>query len=519
MPSHQAGDLLLAFAFRDGSTTAPTLASGWTSIRASGANTCSARVAFKIAASGSETSGTWTNATSLIIVVYRGVQGTDPIGASGITGGSATSISYPALALEVTDGSSWVFGAAGHRSVNVAIETAPSGLTNVTSVSDATDEAAAHDSNGGITSWSATSASVGGTASGYRSVTVELRAQPIETATLSVQESGDSTNVPATKWDPAQAYADLTLSSGNAVATTTTAFAQGNLRSVTSYNGSEKVYFECDVVYGVGGSAFVGVANASQALDAAPVSANAITYCGDDGNIWTNNVGTTYGSTWTTQRIGVALDVAGPTMYVRRAGVWQGGGDPVAGTGGVAVGFAGPYFATAGFIFPEPTFEVTLYTDAAEFADPAPTGYDPWSSALKIDITVIPSLGAIAAMLTTTEGADAAAFAAQRGHPATLASVEAGDIAAFGVQRGHPMTLGGTEGSDTAAMTAKRGHPATLTATEGSDVAAMSATRVTTKNVTLLVIEGGDTAVISASASGASASGSDYLQRRRRRRA
>lgn len=74
MPAHQAGDLIVAFAFRDGSTTLPTLPAGWTSrLAPTGANSCSMRLATKIAASSSETSGTWTNATSLIVLVLRGV--------------------------------------------------------------------------------------------------------------------------------------------------------------------------------------------------------------------------------------------------------------------------------------------------------------------------------------------------------------------------------------------------------------------------------------------------------------
>lgn len=175
-PAHQAGDVFLAFAYRDGSTTAPTLPSGWTSIQASGANTNSMRAAFKVAAGASETVTGFTSATSLVLGVYRGVDQADPIGGSAITGGASTTITYPAVTMDRSDGSSWVVGGGGHRSTNVAIQTAPSGMTNVTSVSDATDEAALHDTNAGVSSWSATGASVGGTSRGWRAITVELRA-------------------------------------------------------------------------------------------------------------------------------------------------------------------------------------------------------------------------------------------------------------------------------------------------------------------------------------------------------
>jgi len=178
MPAHQVGDLLVVMSYRDGNATAPTLASGFTNVTTASGSTNSARLAYKIAASTSEATGTWTNATSTIVAVYRGTHPTTPIGGFASSTGSSTSISYPALTMAVTDNTSWVAGFAGHRSANVAIETAPSGLTNVTSVSDTTDEAALHDSNGPRTSWSATSAAVGGTSSGWASITFELRLAP-----------------------------------------------------------------------------------------------------------------------------------------------------------------------------------------------------------------------------------------------------------------------------------------------------------------------------------------------------
>lgn len=172
--SHAAGDIIVVFAYRDGSTAVPTVPAGFTTARGgTGSASCSAVLAWKTAESGSETIGTWTNATSVIASVYRGAAG---IGGTNITGANSTTISYPAVTMNVTDGTSWVGGAAGHRSTNVAIETAPTRMTNRTSVSDAIDEAAWHDTNGGVSSWSATSASVGGTSSGYRAITFEILA-------------------------------------------------------------------------------------------------------------------------------------------------------------------------------------------------------------------------------------------------------------------------------------------------------------------------------------------------------
>ena len=177
LPAHQAGDLIVYFAYRDGSNTAPSLpgSRNWTPQYNGGANTNSLRVAYKIAAGSSETTGTFTNATSSIAVVYRGVNQSTPVGDGQPGGASSTTLSYTGLTLANSAGASWVVGFGGHRSANVAIDTAPTGLPNVTSVSDATDEAALFDSNGGVTAWTTQTAAVGGTSSGWRTYTLEIR--------------------------------------------------------------------------------------------------------------------------------------------------------------------------------------------------------------------------------------------------------------------------------------------------------------------------------------------------------
>jgi hypothetical protein len=171
LPAHQAGDLILAFAYRDGSTSAPVLASGFTSLLTQTGTSTSCRVGYVFASNGSTTSGTWTSATSVIFLVYRGVSF---IGNSNSTFGTGTIISFPGISSLNSNEQSWIVGFVGHRSTNVSIETAPSGLINRVSVSDGTDEAAAHDTNSGISSFSTVTASIGGSSSGWVSATIEL---------------------------------------------------------------------------------------------------------------------------------------------------------------------------------------------------------------------------------------------------------------------------------------------------------------------------------------------------------
>ncbi len=175
MPPHEVGDLIVVFAFRDGNTAVPSAPASFFIIHGNGTNTCSSRTGYKVATSTAETVGTWTNATSLIVMVFRGVDQADPIGASNLGGGSSTTIRHFGLAMEVTDGSSAIVSCAGHRSANVSITNLPNGMTLAASVSDATDEAAAFYLLGAA-SFTTRDVSVGGTASGWRSSTIELRA-------------------------------------------------------------------------------------------------------------------------------------------------------------------------------------------------------------------------------------------------------------------------------------------------------------------------------------------------------
>ncbi len=176
LPAHSVGDIILGLAFRDGNTTPPTIDASFTTINNSaGANSCSLAAGYMVADSASEVSGTWSSATSVIFLVYSGVDTADPIGGLTQTGGSSTTVAYNGITMDVGDGTSTVIGFAGHRSTNTSLETPPTGMSLVSTAADATDEAAAH-SAPAATSWSTQSVSVGGTSSGWRSLVFELKA-------------------------------------------------------------------------------------------------------------------------------------------------------------------------------------------------------------------------------------------------------------------------------------------------------------------------------------------------------
>jgi surface protein len=174
LPAHQAGDLILAFAFRDGSTSSPSPVSGWSFIGLAGANLASARLYYKVAESSSEVSGTWTNATTAIFLVYRGVE----IGGIGVletlAKGESSTVDYAANGY--WQGLSRVIAFSGHRSTDTGLGRPLNDLTLIVNPVDSVDEAAAFQSTvDNYGDWPLTSVTVYGTSSGWISFVLRLR--------------------------------------------------------------------------------------------------------------------------------------------------------------------------------------------------------------------------------------------------------------------------------------------------------------------------------------------------------
>lgn len=276
--SVQVGDLLLAWAFRDGNTGAPTVPAGWNILNnAAGANTCGSALAWKYATSTSQASGTWTNATSLVIQAYRSTSGKKlSPGAFSQSGGSSTTINYPALTLLNPFGNSWLVGFAGHRSVNVAVETPPSGMTNRSTVVDATDEAAGHDTNGAVSSWSSTNVTGGGTSSGYRVGLVEVF--EIDDTVGSLLNANDKS-------------ATISLDATKLVATNTgTATPKAVRATVPILPGEKKVFAATLTTLATGEDMEMGMAAANHPLTTRLSRVNTTAFGIDDyGEVWFND--------------------------------------------------------------------------------------------------------------------------------------------------------------------------------------------------------------------------------------
>lgn len=172
-----ANDVLVGCAFRDGNNTAPTVPAGWTTIENSaGTQLNGAALAWKAAVGGgSDTSGSWTSATSLIIDVYRGAEFTAAIGGHAANGALSGTFNYPAITMTNTSGSSWVFACAGSRSTLLDFENSPPNSTTLRqNVTDGTDELATFDTNGGVASWASADIVVPGVNAAWRTQVAEI---------------------------------------------------------------------------------------------------------------------------------------------------------------------------------------------------------------------------------------------------------------------------------------------------------------------------------------------------------
>ncbi len=188
IPPHLAGDLVIIFAYRSGSVAVPTAPAGWTTPPggASGVNTNASRVAYMVAtADNGVTSGNWGGVTSMVAHVYRGQNLTTPIGASAVNSASlGNTVTYPALTMVNSSGSSWVAGFAGHRSSNTNLQNPPAGMTNRANRPGPTPaalnfEVSGHDTNGGLASWGNNTGGLpgAGTSSGWHVRTIEILSQ------------------------------------------------------------------------------------------------------------------------------------------------------------------------------------------------------------------------------------------------------------------------------------------------------------------------------------------------------
>lgn len=242
MSSHTTGDLILASVRRNGSTTAPTIPGGWTLVKTQTGTTSWHGVYSKVAASSSETTGTWTSASSVEVNVYRGASGvgTGPTGGTG----TGTTITYPAITLDKTDSTSWVFRTAGATAATNITTNVPSGYTARGGVATPTGSAICGcDSNAGLASSPSTGTQAVSGSGVWIAISVEiLQIVPPGAAISTLTDDFNTGSTPdAAKWT---SFGTTALSSGDLLVS-----ASSELDSLANYNlTGDSVYCQVKTV-------------------------------------------------------------------------------------------------------------------------------------------------------------------------------------------------------------------------------------------------------------------------------
>lgn len=245
---------------------------------------------------------------------------------------------------------------------------------------------------------------------------VDIAGAQYEVASRLTKDCATSAPVYAT-WNPDDKATEITLSNGNLTATSS--YSKRKVRATIGHN-SGKHYFEYTI------TTFrewlsLGVANSSMSLTGND-------YIGDDANGWGymnqgqkrhDGVNTSYGSTYTTDVIGVAVDFSSGKIWWSKNGVWQASGDPANGTN--------PAFTSVtGSVFPAITIAdeavITANFGAAAFSYSVPSGFNSgWYDASLNASTLY--------YIYVSAPAPGAALAADN---VTIATVEPVEIEAYG---------------------------------------------------------------------------------------
>lgn len=272
--THQVGDYFVGFASRDGSSNAPATPEDWTPIVSGGANTLGYALAWKLADSTSEVSGTWTNATSLIIVHERPASGWSvSMGAVDHNiSGAAISPSVPALTLQNTDNTSRVMAFYASRAADIVnLASPPAGMEFCDSVQDATDTAAAYRTTSTVSSWSSASTSFSGTSAAVRMTALEIKLTqgvPVELPTnFSATVLGDQITLSWTDTNAGQAQTLIeTSSNGTSGWSTVTTKTAGVTSHVVTGLAVGTYYYRIRAIIGASYSSYTSAVSGTVSI-------------------------------------------------------------------------------------------------------------------------------------------------------------------------------------------------------------------------------------------------------------
>lgn len=184
----------------------------------------------------------------------------------------------------------------------------------------------------------------------------------------------------ATTWDPAKKDGTITLSGGNLIATKNT---NNNTVSVLSTSSKSTGKWYAEMLLGGGGGApynVMGVATSSFPFSTyLGATADSWGYYQETGEKITNAVQTAFGASYTPGAvIGIAIDADSGSIWFAKNDVWQGSGDPAAGTSPAFTGLPGGLFLGASLYAVSFLDSATLRTSAGQQSYAPPSGFAPW---------------------------------------------------------------------------------------------------------------------------------------------
>jgi hypothetical protein len=187
----------------------------------------------------------------------------------------------------------------------------------------------------------------------------------------------------AVTFNPSDKAANITLSSGNRLATKATNDALASVRATRGIANTDSGYFEVRIVNYSPDSAyqFVGIATSSLSLTASVGSdANSWGYYMETGQKYTGGSYSSYGASYTeNQTIGCAFKNG--KVWFSKNGVWQNSGDPAADTGAAFTGITGTLYPAATLYRSSGgngADQVQIRTHASQCDYAAPSGFKYW---------------------------------------------------------------------------------------------------------------------------------------------
>lgn len=179
-------------------------------------------------------------------------------------------------------------------------------------------------------------------------------------------------------WNPDDKATDIVLSGGDLIVDKLTDAQWDSVRATVGRD-SGKFYFEIEGTGVTSGEYWMpGIMPVTDLLDVSyPGSEDGYGYFSSGGTKYHLNVAAGYGAGFTANVIGCAVDLdSGKIWWSVSPGTWQGGGDPVAGTGEAYSGLSGEYFPALGINDKDMVMEGIFGTTG--FKNTPPTGFDAW---------------------------------------------------------------------------------------------------------------------------------------------